>query len=199
MKAAEIRALVCAPWRHGDCVDLSGIVCEGTLDLAGLDLTGVDFTGASFPDGIDATGTRFLGVSWFSNARFGGKTLFAHAVFTNDARFDQAIFAAEACFEGAEFRGIARFDRADFAMGANFQRIACYGNFSLHGVWVRGKASFQKAEWLGGLWCEAAQLPENADFADTQVHGRLWLRNALVGNRRLRSGTFPLSYGYTYN
>lgn len=199
MKAAEIRELVCTPWHHGDCADLSGVICEGALDLAGCDVTGVNFTGAFFPDGFDASGARFRGVSWFSHGHFGKAASFVEAVFTNDARFDQATFSGKASFERAEFRGIARFDRGDFVSGANFRSVACYGNFSLHGVWMRKQAEFQGAEWLGGLWCEAAQLPENADFADTQVHGRLWLRHAVVGNRRLQSSAFPLSYGYTYS
>mgnify|MGYP000477625573 CR=1 FL=1 len=67
MKAADIRALISVPWQHGACVDLSGVVCEGRLDLGGLDITGINFSGASFPDGFDATRARFLGVSWFSS------------------------------------------------------------------------------------------------------------------------------------
>ena len=39
MKPAEIRDLIARPWRHGDCVDLACVVCEGPLDLAGLELT----------------------------------------------------------------------------------------------------------------------------------------------------------------
>ena len=63
-------------------------------------------------------------------------------------------FAALAVSIGASFKGPARFDDS-----------VCYGNFSLHNVTMAGAASFNGAEWLGGFWCDAARLPDTAEFA----------------------------------
>ena len=63
---------------------------------------------------------------------------------------------------------------------------------------MRGPVSFRGGEWLGGLWCESADLPEDADLAETQVHGRLWLRGGHRGNAALAASDFGMSFGYTY-
>lgn len=198
MTPQEIVERLTVPWRHGAFVDLAGITCDGPLDLSGRALTGVDFSDATFPGGIDARGARFDGICWFRGARFDGPARFAGAQFANDARFETCQFSDAAEFGGAEFRGIGRFDDAQFVSGARFADITSYGNFSLQRVAARGSVDFSGGEWLGGLWCEAAQLPEGADLTDTQVHGRLWLRDARRGNAALRTQDFGMSFGYTY-
>ncbi|MFZ1775201.1 MAG: pentapeptide repeat-containing protein [Rhizobiaceae bacterium] len=198
MKAADIRDRLLSPWRPGDHADLRGIVCEGLLDLSGLDLCGADFSGSSFPDGIQARGARFLGLSWFSGCMFGSGTDFSGAVFCSDARFEDSRFDGSLEFGGVEFRGIGRFDRMQARGTAGFSAIAAYGNFSLAGVRLSAPADFRNSEWLGGLWCDNAHLPERLDLDGAQVHGRLWLRGALTGNRAVPSTAFPLAYGYIY-
>ncbi|KUJ82727.1 hypothetical protein AVO45_18730 [Ruegeria marisrubri] len=198
MPAADIRARLAQPWRHGEHADFTGMTCDGLLDLRDMALAGVDFTGAHFPNGIDARGACFNGLSWFGEVSFGGPARFDNAMFTNDARFEGADFTAVAAFTGAIFCGIGRFDAAEFADGADFARTTCYGNFSLQSVTARGAVSFRDGEWLGGLWCDDARLPEDIDLAETQVHGRLWLKGALRGNAALQAGAFGMSFGYTY-
>ncbi len=167
------------------------------LDLNGLALDGMDFSGARFPDGIDARGARFDGLAWFKDVHF-GTARFDGATFMNDARFEGAVFGADACFAVAEFRGIGRYDGVRFAEGADFTGITCYGNFSLQDVRADGALSLRGAEWLGGLWCDGAALPADADTSDTQVHGRLWLRRATLGNAPMKAEDFELSFGYAY-
>lgn len=198
MTPQEIRDRLCVPWRHGQHVDLTGITCDGSLDLAGCVLTGVDFTGARFPQGIDARGARFDGLCWFRDVEFGGPARFGGARFMNDARFEDSRFAGPADFSAAEFRGIGRFDSARFEAGADFSDTVSYGNFSFQGVAARGPVTFRGGEWLGGLWCQEAHLPAEADLGETQVHGRLWLRAARRGNAALQARDFGMSFGYTY-
>lgn len=198
MTPQEIRERLTVPWQHGAHADLRGIVCDGRLDLSGCDVAGFDLSGATFREGIDATGARFLGLSWFGGARFGGRADFGGALFLNDARFERACFDGQARFASAEFRGIGRFDAAEFKTGADFSDVVSYGNFSLQQVVLQQIAHFRGSEWLGGLWCQQAELPADCDLADTQVHGRLWLRGARHGNRALAEADFAMSFGYTY-
>jgi uncharacterized protein YjbI with pentapeptide repeats len=196
--AAEIRAALSQPYRHGAHSDFAGITCDEPLDLSGLVLSGVDFSGARFARGIDARGARFDGLSWFIGASFGADARFAGAVFASDARFDDAGFAARADFSKAEFRGIARFDRGRFAAGFDATGVTGNGNFSLEEVQVTDEASLAQSEFMGGLWCQNAHLPAATDLTGTQVHGRLWLRGARRGNAPLRAGDVELAFGYTY-
>lgn len=198
MKAAEIRARLTVPWRHGDCVDFAGIVCEDRLDLSDLSLTGVDFTGARFPRGIVARGARFQGVSWFRKAVFDGVADFARARFFNDARFEDASFRAPADFTGVEFRGTGSFDDCRLEAGGDFSGAVSYGNFSIARLQAGEPLTFRKAEWLGGLWCAGARLPASVDFGETQIHGRLWLRDARRGAEALRPAAFGMAFGYAY-
>lgn len=198
MKASDIRTRLCEPWYHGDHADLRGLTCEGRLDLAGLDVCGVDFTGSSFPDGINAKDARFLGLSWFTGCSFGADAEFSGATFFNDARFEDCRFGGGLDFDGSEFRGIGRFDRVQAQSCASFRQISAYGNFSLAGARLAPAADFTGAEWLGGLWCDGTQFPDQLALEGTQVHGRLWLRRALAGNHSLDAGAFPLAFGYTY-
>jgi len=198
MTPQELRARLTEPWTHGKHADLRGIVCDGRLDLSGCAVAGADLTGAQFPEGIDASGARFLGLSWFGGVRFGGPADFSAAVFMNDARFEASRFDGPVRFTGAEFRGIGRFDGARFDGGADFSDVVSYGNFSLHQVSMAERASFHGSEWLGGLWCQDARLPADADLQDTQVHGRLWLRGGHRGNAVLTAADFGMSFGYTY-
>ncbi|KHQ49739.1 pentapeptide repeat-containing protein [Mameliella alba] len=198
MTPAELRERLVAPWRHGEHADLRGVTCEGRLDLSGCEVAGFDLSGASFPEGIDARGARFLGLSWLRDVRFGGRADFGGAVFLNDARFEGARFDGAARFSGIEFRGIGRFDGARFEAEADFSGAVGYGNCSLAQVSMQGPTSFRDSEWLGGLWCQDAALPADADLAETQVHGRLWLRGARQGNGALKPAAFGMSFGYTY-
>jgi len=197
-QSAEIRDRLTRAWRHGDHADFRGIICEEPLDLSGVALDGVDFTGARFAAGVDARGARFDGLAWFRDVAFGGPARFDDAVFMNDARFEGADFSGHASFHGAEFRGIGRFDGAHFAAGADMGATTCYGNFSLQSVDGRGAFTFGGSEWLGGLWCDRARLPGEVDLAETQVHGRLWLRGARRGNAALEPEDFGMSFGYSY-
>lgn len=196
--AADIRARLLERWRHGEHADFTGIVCDGPLDLSNMVVAGVDFTGTRFPDGLDARGARFDGLSWFRGVSFGGPAQFEDATFTNDARFEGSTFAGPAKFAGATFCGIGQFDGVAFADGADFLGTTCYGNFSLQSVTARGTVSFRGGEWLGGLWCDGALLPQDVDLTDTHVHGRLWLRGAMRGDNALRAAAFGMSFGYTY-
>lgn len=198
MTPQELRERLTQPWQHGAHADLRGIVCDGPLDLSGCDLSGFDLSGASFPDGIDASGARFLGLCWFGGAIFGGPAAFGGALFLNDARFEQARFDSRAGFAAVEFRGIGRFDGAQFKGGADFADVVSYGNFSLQQAVMQQNGRFRGSEWLGGLWCQQADLPADTDLDDTQVHGRLWLRGARRGNRSLAETDFAMSFGYTY-
>lgn len=197
-RAAEIRARLLEPWQHGEHADFHGLVCEEMLDLAGVPLAGVDFTGAQFKGGIDARGARFDGLAWFQDVQFNGPAHFDGAVFMNDARFEGVHFADASGFKGVEFRGIGRFDRAQFERGVDFSETVCFGNFSLQSATGRAPFDFRHSEWLGGLWCDQVTLPERADFSDTQVHGRLWLRGARRGNAPLTTKDFGMSFGYSY-
>jgi len=198
MTPQEIRARLTVPWRHGEFVDLAGVECDAPLDLSGCTLTGVDFSGARFAQGIDARGARFDGICWFRGATFGGPAHFGGALFMNDARFENSRFDRAADFSGAEFRGIGRFDNTRFDAGADFSATVSYGNVSLQAVSAAGPVTFRGGEWLGGLWCQGARLPAETDLGETQVHGRLWLRDARRGNSALGSGDFGMSFGYTY-
>ena len=195
---AEIRERLAQTWQHGNHADFRGVTCEGELDLAGIPLDGVDFTGARFAGGIDARGARFNGLAWFRDVRIEGPARFDEAVFMNDARFEGAHFKKEARFHGAEFRGIGRFDGACFAEGADMAETTCYGNFSLQSVDGRRTFDLGGSEWLGGLWCDHARLPDTLDLTETQVHGRLWLRGARRGNAALSPDDFGMSFGYSY-
>ena len=199
MKAAEIRARLAVPWRHGDCVDLAGIICEDLLDLSDLSLTGVDFTGARFPRGLVAHGTRFQGVSWFRKTVIEEVADFAQARFFNDARFESARFRAPADFTGAEFRGTGSFDDCRLEAGGGFSEAVSYGNFSIARMEAGAPLTFRAAEWLGGLWCAGTRLPARTDFGETQIHGRLWLRDARRGGETLRPDAFGMPFGYIYS
>jgi uncharacterized protein YjbI with pentapeptide repeats len=198
MRASEIAERLTAPWVHGEHVDLTGVTCKGRLDLAGRDLPGVDLSGAAFPDGIDATGARFQGLAWFRAASFGDPTSFARATFLSDARFEDSEFAGAPDFSETEFRGIARFDHADLPRGARFGRSVSYGNVSLAHARFGAPGDFRGAEYLGGIWCDGTHFAPGTDFADIQVHGRLWIRRARMGDAPLNPGLFALSFGYTY-
>ncbi|WP_323765175.1 pentapeptide repeat-containing protein [Marinovum sp.] len=195
--AAEIRQRLSQPWQHGSHADFRGVCCDELLDLSGLALDGVDLSGAQLAGGIDASGARFDGLCWFREVTITGPARFDGTTFMNDARFEGARFAG-ASFRGAEFRGIGRFDGAQFAEGGDFAGITCYGNFSLQSVEGRGTLSFRGSEWLGGLWCDHASLPKTVDLAETQVHGRLWLRDARRGAAALRPEDFGMAFGYAY-
>ena len=199
MRAATIRQLLVVPWRHGEHIDLNGVICEGRLDLSGLNVAGFDFSGARFPDGIDARKARFQGLAWFTGAVFGKDMLFDGACFFNDARLEDTRFEGLAGFAATEFRGIGRFDRARFEADADFANMVSYGNFSLHGAMATGTISFKGAEWLGGLWCQGASLPADANMDNSQVHGRLWLKDAKHGNGPLLARSFGMSFGYDYS
>lgn len=196
--AAEIRDRLSRPWRHGQHADFRAVICDGPLDLSGMPVDGVDFTGAHFPDGLDARGACFDGLAWFRGVSFGGPARFDRAAFMNDARFEGARFASPVGFASAEFRGIGRFDDARFESGVDLSNTIFYGNFSLQNVAVTGVVTFRGGEWLGGLWCDGAHLPADADTSDTQVHGRLWLRRARRGNAPLAPSDFGMSFGYAY-
>lgn len=196
--AAKIRERLLRPWKHGDHVDFRGVICKDRLDISGVAVDGVDFTGARFLGGIDASCTHFAGLAWFRDVVIEGPANFSGAVFMIDARFEGVKFQQAAGFCDAEFRGIGRFDGAVFAADADFSGTTCYGNFSLQSAESRGSATFRGSEWLGGLWCEDARFPAGVDLSDTQVHGRLWLRQARRGNAALRSDDFGMSFGYTY-
>ncbi|WP_068303707.1 pentapeptide repeat-containing protein [Pararhodobacter sp. CCB-MM2] len=197
MKPAEIRALLSNPWKHGEAVDLAGVTVEGVLDLTGLALCGVDFRGAVFKGGLIATGARFDGLSWFHDARVEGPLDLSGALFANDARFDAAHFDATT-LKGAEFRGTATFRGCHFGGAADLRDLTCYGNLDLAETRFAAGLSLKGSEFLGGLWAQGAAFPAEADFADTQVHGRLWLRAARQGNAPVDDGAFGLSFGYTY-
>jgi len=199
MLAADIRALLLAPWKHGDCVDLQGVTCEGQLDLSDSQVTGFNLTGAQFPDGINARGAQFLGLAWLHDTQIDALADFSRSLFLIDAGFERAQFGCPAQFHDCELRGVGRFDNAVFQSGADFRNCIAYGNFSLQQAQVQGRTQFQNAEWLGGLWCERMALSEQTDFSDSQVHGRLWLRQARIGNAPLSDAQFPLSFGYTYS
>ncbi|MGR3661887.1 MAG: pentapeptide repeat-containing protein [Paracoccaceae bacterium] len=198
MHAQEVRELMVQPWQHGDCIDLHGITCEGLLDIAGCNVTGIDLRGAQFPDGINAIGTQFNGVAWFQGAKISKKADFSQSRFMIDATFDRACFACAAEFNNAETYGISQFDFAEFFEGASFQNYIAYGNFSFQGTKIHKQCNFHGAQWLGGIWCDAAQFPENTDFLDSEVYGRLWLRNATRGKVPIDEGQIPLHLGYIY-
>lgn len=198
MTPTEIRDRLLEAYEHGTHHDFRGITCDALLDLSGCRLSGVDFSGAKFPKGINAAGTQFQGLSWFGGAEIGEVANFSETLFLSDARFEDARFSCEAGFDSAEFRGVGRFDRTLFEQGADFGQIVCYGNFSLQDLVCDHQISFSEAEWLGGLWCQDTELPRAAILNDTQIHGRLWLRNAMLGDRSLKTEDFGLSFGYTY-
>lgn len=198
LDAQTILERLSQPWRHGEHQDLTGIICDEPLDLSGLTCSGVDFSGAHFTSGFKAVGTTFAGLSWFRTLRFDRDVDLSGARFMNDARFEGVRFGGAASFNDAELRGIGRFDDAHFSKGASFERLVSYGNFSLQGVRADAPLLFRASEWLGGLWCQDARLPEGTDFSETQIHGRLWLRAATRGNRPLTRDMFALSFGYTY-
>ena len=198
MRAAAIRESLARPWVHGQAADLRGLTVTEPLNLSGMALSGADFSGTRFCAPVLAAGARFDGLSWFTGAVFEDKADFARALFINEARFDGARFAGPAGFGGAEFRGIARFDRAELARGGDFARITAYGNVSLDRTVFGGPADFTGGEFLGGFWCDTAHFDAGAAFDETQVHGRLWIRGATLGNAPLGDERFGLSFGYTY-
>jgi len=195
MRAAEIRERLRAPWVHGQALDLRGLVVTEALDLSGLALCGADFTGSRFEGGLTARGARFDGLSWFSGCHFASAD-FGGALFVNDARFDDAIFVTAPVFHNAEFRGIARFDGATMP-GGDFRALTCYGNAAFAQV-DGGALDLSGSEFLGGFWAQSAQFAHGARFDDTQVHGRLWLRGARLGNASLDPAAFGLCYGYAW-
>jgi hypothetical protein len=197
MNPAEIRALLTRPWRHGEAVDLAGVTVEGPLDLTGLALCGVDFRGATFKGGLIAPGARFDGLSWFHDASVEGPLDLSGALFANDARFDAACFQA-ATLTGAEFRGTATFRACRFGGEADLRALTCYGNLDLAETDYAAGLRLTGSEFLGGLWAQGARFPAEADFSETQVHGRLWLRAALQGNAPVSDSAFGLAFGYTY-
>ncbi|MEO0382623.1 MAG: pentapeptide repeat-containing protein [Pseudomonadota bacterium] len=199
MTPEVLRDQLSEPWHHGEHHDLRGIVCEGPVDLSGKRIAGFDLSGARFPHGFVARGTVFEGLSWFGGVRFQGPVDFTGATFTNDARFEACVFEGAVRFASADFRGIARFDGAHFHQDADFSSVVSYGNFSLQAVQARGRFSCAGCEWLGGLWCQDVRLSDAADLSDTQVHGRLWLRNAMHGNRLLGANQFSMTFGYSYS
>ncbi|MCA0206323.1 MAG: pentapeptide repeat-containing protein [Proteobacteria bacterium] len=197
MTPAEIRARLTRPWRHGEAEDLAGVTVDGLLDLTDLALCGVDFRGATFQGGLSARGARFDGLSWFHDAHFEGPVDLSGALFANDARFDTARFES-VNLSGAEFRGTATFRACRFDGAADLSRLTCYGNLDLAETRFAAGLSLAGSEFLGGLWAQAADFPAEADFSDTQVHGRLWLRAARQGNMPVDDRAFGLSFGYTY-
>lgn len=198
MTPEEIRSLLLSPYQHGAHHDLRNIKCEGPLDLTGCAISAVDFSGAHFPQGIDARGAVFQGLSWFRCATFGGAARFDGTQFLSDARFEDAHMEATATFEQTEFRGVGRFDRVAFAQKSSFQSCTCYGNFSLQETAPTTEMNLRDCEWLGGLWCHKAHLPQTTDLSGTEIHGRLWLRCAMLGDRALTTEDFGMSFGYTY-
>jgi uncharacterized protein YjbI with pentapeptide repeats len=194
MDAAAIRALLRRPWRHGEAADLRGLTVTDPLDLSGLALSGADFTGTVFAAPLAATGARFDGLSWFGGCRFEAEADFSGARFATDARFEGARFAAPSSFDGAEFRGIARFDRAEFLAPSDFSAITAFGNAAFGGL-RGGPVRLCDAEFLGGFWAEDAGFAAGSDFAGTEVHGRLWLRRARLGNAPLPPAAFALVFG----
>ena len=114
-----------------------------------------------------------------------------------DARFDGAGFGSAPDFRGAEFRGIARFDDALLPAGGDFRDLVCFGN----AAFARAQGDdpdFTGSEFLGGFWAQSAQFGGAARFDGTQVHGRLWLRGALHGNRPLKAADFGMVFGYAW-
>lgn len=196
MRAADIRALLMRPWVHGEAADLRGLTLHDPLDLSGLVLSGVDFSGTRFEAPVTARGARFEGLSWFTGSDFVGAD-FSGALFVNDARFDDARFATGPGFAGAEFRGIARFDGATLDSG-DFRALTCYGNAAFARV-NAGQCDFTGSEFLGGFWADAARFGPGSTFAETQVHGRLWLKGARLGNAPLPPSGFALAYGYAWS
>ena len=197
MNPAEIRARLTRPWKHGEAEDLAGVTVEGPLDLTGLALCGVDFRGAVFKGGLIAPGARFDGLSWFHDAVFEGPLDLSGALFANDARFDAARFEA-AMLKSAEFRGTATFRACRFGGMADLRDLTCYGNIDLAETRYAEGLSLRGSEFLGGLWAQSARFPAEADFTQTQVHGRLWLRDAAQGNGPVADTAFGLAFGYTY-
>lgn len=196
MRAAAIRAALDRPWRHGQAQDLRGLTIDEPLDLSGLALAGADFTGTRFRAPVTARGARFDGLSWFSGCQF-TQADFSGALFVNDARFDGAGFGSAPDFRGAEFRGIARFDDALLPAGGDFRDLVCFGNAAF--ARVQGDdPDFSGSEFLGGFWAQSAQFGSAARFDGTQVHGRLWLRGALHGNRPLKAADFGMVFGYAW-
>lgn len=194
MTAAEVRAALSRPWRHGEALDLRGATLHQRLDLRDLPLGGLDARGATFAAGIDARGARFNGLAWFHGARLAGPCDFAGAVFANDARFDEARFD-DALFAGAEFRGTACFRGAQMRSG-DLGAITCYGNLDLGALRCTGALRLTGAECLGGLWAPDCALPAETDLSETQIHGRLWLRGARRGTALLAERDFALTFGY---
>jgi uncharacterized protein YjbI with pentapeptide repeats len=198
MKSDAIRAQLLRPWTHGQATDLRGITVTDPLDLTGLTLSGVDFTGARFVAPVRAAGAVWQGLSWFTEVEFADQVDFSHTLFINDARFDGAHFARDARFSGTEFRGIARFDRAEVLGLAEFSDLICFGNAAFGGARLRGGAQFSGGEFLGGFWGDDLQLSGLADFSGSEVHGRLWLKRARLGNMPLAASDFGLAFGYVY-
>jgi uncharacterized protein YjbI with pentapeptide repeats len=196
--AADIRERLLTPWRHGEAHDLRDLDIADPLDLSGCVLSGFDLSRTRFRAPVDFSGARLEGLSWFTGVRFDDATDFTRSMFLNDARFDGSRFAGPAVFSGAEFRGIARFDGAHLDAGGDFSAITSYGNFAFDAVRIKASIEFTGAELLGGLWANRAHFEHEADFASTQVHGRLWLKNAVVQNHPLSETAFDLSFGYTY-
>ena len=196
MTAQEVRARLSQTWRHGHAVDLQGLHLDEPLDLSGLALCGVDFRGARFA-GLRAHGAQFDGLCWFHGAQFDGPVDFSGTRFASDARFDGARFAT-ANFHAAEFRGIAGFHAARLAR-ADMTAMIAYGNADFGNVRIESSADFSGSEFLGGFWAEGADLPPDADLGGTEVHGRLWIKQALRGNTPLRTADFGLVFGYTYS
>jgi len=196
MTPDEICARIEIAHVFGACVDLRGITCTGRLVLDGARVTGVDFTGAQFPEGISAVGTEFLGLSWFHGIAARDLT-FRDALFHNDARFDGAVIAEGADFSGAEFRGVSQFDGARIGGDLRLHGVSGYGNCSLATAQIEGRADLTGSEWFGGLWLEDTRF-STLEAGLMQVHGRLWLKRARLGNAPVPASCFDISFGYSY-
>ena len=196
MTPEDILSRITIPYEFGACVDLRGITCEGRLVLDGARITGVDFTGAHFPEGISAVGTEFLGLSWFHEIT-ARDVDFTDALFHNDARFDRVQIAGDADFTKAEFRGVSQFDSARIGGTLGLSAVQGFGNCSLENAEIAGQTQLARSEWFGGLWLDHTRF-SSIETGDMLVHGRLWLKQAQLGNRPVPTDSFEISFGYSY-
>ena len=76
--------------------------------------------------------------------------------------------------------------------------MTCYGNLSLDLTEFSGEVDLSDTECLGGFWGNHTLFAGSSEFDRTEVHGRLWLKNAREGDGPLRASRFGMSFGYTY-
>ena len=107
------------------------------------------------------------------------------------------MIAENVLFSNAEVRGVMQFDDASIGGDLNLSNVDGYGNFSLANANVKGAAQFANSEWFGGLWLDNTQF-SGLEAEDMQVHGRLWLKRARLGNQPVLASRFDISFGYTY-